>query len=60
MFEDANVLHDLQKPDAKLEKISGDSKKYHKSIRRFKMKISPAYADEDECLKYLKHFTSCR
>ena len=58
MFPEENVLKYLRKPDIELEKFSGDPMKYHKFIRRFKMKIIPACADEDERLTYLEQFTS--
>ena len=58
MFQDVNVLNYLRKPDIELDKFSGDPMKYQKFIRRFKWKIMPACADEDECLTYLEQFTS--
>ena len=58
MFQDVNVLNYLRKPDIELDKFSGDPMKYQKFIRRFKWKIMPACADEEECLTYLEQFTS--
>ena len=52
------MLKYIRKPDIELEKFTGDPMKYHKFIRRFKMKIIPTCADDDECLTYLEQFTS--
>ena len=45
------------KQDIEPEKFSGDPMKYHKFIRRFKMKIQTC-DNEEECMTYLEQYTT--